>query len=68
MKLYECNRNVKVRIIVEEQPPPDGIPPKQGKEYMFHHIDGMYSYCTDENKNVVHLKAWTEVELVQESS
>ena len=64
MKLYECNRNVKVRIVDAEKPPLGGIAPEQGEEYMFHHIDGMYSYCTDKNKNVVHLKAWTEVELV----
>lgn len=64
MKLYECNRNVKVRVVEVEKPPPDGIAPKQGEEYLFHKIDGMYSYCTAKDKNVVHLKAWTEVELV----
>ena len=28
----------------------------------FHHIDGMYSYCTDKDGNVVNLNACTEVE------
>jgi len=27
----------------------------------FHHVDGMYSFCTDAQKEVVHIKAWTEV-------
>lgn len=30
----------------------------------FHHIDGMYSYCKDMEGNIVHLKAWTDVEVV----
>ena len=30
----------------------------------FHHIDGMYSYCKDADGNVVHLKAWTPVKIL----
>ncbi len=30
----------------------------------FHHIDGAYSYCIDENGAPVHLAAWSDVELV----
>jgi hypothetical protein len=33
--------------------------------YKFFNIDGMYSYCTDKDGNVVHLAAWTEVEIVE---
>jgi len=32
--------------------------------FKFFHIDGMYSYCKDIEGNIVHLKAWTEVEVV----
>ena len=32
--------------------------------YLFDHIDGMYSLCYDEHKNIHHLAAWTEVEEV----
>ena len=30
----------------------------------FHHIDGMYSYCTDDKGNVAHIAAWADVEIV----
>ena len=39
----------------------------KGEKYFFDHIDGMYSYCTDEDGNVVHLAAFTDVELCQEN-
>ena len=32
--------------------------------YTFHHIDGMYSYCKDSAGNVVHLPAWSDIEVV----
>lgn len=51
MKLYEVRRNTRVRV------------PELEIEVMFHHIDGMYSVCTY-GTEVVHLAAWTEVELV----
>lgn len=51
MKLYEVPRNT--RIKVEEQ------------EFNFHHVDGAYSYCTDDNGGVIHLGASTEVEIVE---
>jgi hypothetical protein len=31
----------------------------------FHHIDGMYSYCTDKDGKVRHIAAWSDVEIVQ---
>jgi len=54
MKLYDVPRNT--RIVV---------PLKDGEQWHlnFDHIDGMYSYCTDDEGNVVHLAAWTEVEI-----
>ncbi len=65
MKLYEVNRNTKVRVLKSEAPPPEGLTSNDGEEYMFKHIDGMYSYCLDKDNQVVHLKAWTEVEIVE---
>jgi hypothetical protein len=36
---------------------------KDGLELKFHHIDGMYSYCTDNENNVYHIAAWEEVSI-----
>ena len=33
---------------------------------MYLEIDGMYSYCTRDNGEVVHLAAWTEVEIIED--
>lgn len=33
-------------------------------EVDFHHIDGAYSYCTDDNGNVIHLFATTPVSII----
>jgi hypothetical protein len=55
MKLYEVPRNS--RIVTEG-----------GKELNFSHVDGMYSYCTDDDGNVVHLAAWAEVEVKEKNS
>lgn len=30
----------------------------------FHHLDGMYSYCTLEDGDIVHLAACSEVEII----
>lgn len=62
MKLYDVPRNTVVRLVGDETPPPGGLPAKPGQLIDFHHIDGMYSFCHDHNGNVVHIKAWTEVE------
>lgn len=32
---------------------------------IFHHIDGVYSYCETEKGGVAHLAAWTELEPVE---
>lgn len=64
MQLYNVPRNSRIKIINPEAPPPDGLNPIQGEELNFSHIDGMYSYCTRDNGEVVHLKAWTEVEVI----
>jgi hypothetical protein len=64
MKLYEVPRNTNIRILEETQVPIGSKKPPT--ELMFHHVDGMYSLCSDENGNIVHIAAWTEVERVDE--
>ena len=54
MKLYEVERNKD--IILRDD---DGNELK----LKFHRLDGMYSYCTDSQGNVVHVAAWTDVEM-----
>ena len=51
MKLYEVPMNTRIVLA-------------NGLELNFKHIDGMYSYCTDDDGNVMHPAAWTEVEIV----
>lgn len=51
MELYNVPRNTRIKI---------------GEiQLNFHHIDGMYSYCTLDNGDVVHPAAWTLVEIVE---
>jgi hypothetical protein len=52
MKLYEVPRKSYIML--------------EGNQYWFDHIDGMYSFCHDMKGNIVHLAAWTEVEVVEE--
>ncbi len=59
MKLYELPKNTKFTIMGDEEQ----------IVFLFHHIDGMYSYCTrdfnDElDQTPIHITAWTEVEIV----
>ena len=56
MELYNVPRNTRIRIKGSEE----------DEVIMFHHIDGMYSYCTDMSGGVVHLAAWTDVEVVDD--
>ena len=59
MKLYNVPNNTVVRVVALE-----GAPEVVGQIYKLHNIDGMYSYCHDKDGNVVHLAAWTDVEIV----
>lgn len=59
MKLYDVPRNSRIKVI--------GAPQiTEGEELNFRSIDGMYSYCTRDDGEVVHLAAWTEVEIINE--
>ena len=51
MKLYKAKPNTWIKV--------------GGQKLLFHHIDGMYSYCTDEAGNVVHLAAFSDVEIIE---
>jgi hypothetical protein len=44
--------------------PPCAPELEEGDELNFHHIDGMYSYCTTDSGKVVHVAAWTLVKEV----
>jgi hypothetical protein len=55
MKLFEVPKNTRVVL-------------SDGTELNFAHIDGMYSYCTDDDGKVVHLAAWTEVTIKEKSA
>lgn len=52
MKLYEVPRNSRIGL-------------SDGSELNFSRVDGMYSFCTDDDGNVVHLAAWSDVQLLQ---
>lgn len=65
MKLYEVPRFTKIRVIGDTTAPPDARKAFENEILKFHHIDGMYSYCTDGNGDPVHLPAWQEVRLVK---
>lgn len=64
MKLYEVPRNSWVVPVTDTVAPPDARPVEKGEPVLFHHIDGMYSYCRDMFNRTVFLPAWQEVKIV----
>jgi len=64
MKLYDCPRNSRIRVLKNTIGPPEARSVSYNEVIKFHHIDGMYSYCTDADGQVVHIPAWQEVEVV----
>ena len=64
MELYNVPRNSRIKVIVEDRVPPNAPQITEGEELNFRSIDGMYSYCTRANGEVVHLAAWTDVEVI----
>jgi hypothetical protein len=65
MKLYDVPRNTKIRVMEDAKIPPAHRDIDEDEILMFHHVDGMYSLCSDSQGNAVHIAAWTEVEIVQ---
>jgi len=65
MKLYElAKRDVLVKLVGKTNIPPLSLGLEEGEVFLFHHLDGMYSYSTDKYGNVLHPAAWTDVEIV----
>lgn len=66
MKLFELQRGTKFYIKNEDaRVPPAAFPIERDSLLTLHNIDGMYSFCTDENGTVLHPAAFTEVEVVE---
>ena len=66
MKLYNVPRETFVKVLEDQHTPPGCPPIDKGDIIFFDHIDGMYSYCMDKTKtHVLHLAAFTEVEIVE---
>jgi hypothetical protein len=66
MELYNVPRNSRIRVISDIKVPPGAPEIKAGDELNFRSIDGMYSYCTTDAGQVVHLVAWAEVEIIDD--
>jgi len=64
MNLYDCKSNTKVKLLTDATVPPAHRELTKGEILQFVHIDGMYSYCLDEQQNAVHPAAWTDVEVI----
>ncbi len=68
MKLYDVPRKSYVKIIDDNiKLPVDNFLKKEYSIVFFDHLDGMYSYCNDVENNIIHLAAWTEVEITSET-
>tara|TARA_B100000497_G_C7370170_1_gene238578 strand:+ start:248 stop:448 length:201 start_codon:yes stop_codon:yes gene_type:complete len=66
MKLYSVPRNSRIKLVGDIKTP--ASPMVEGEEILnFSHVDGMYSYCTRDNGEVVHLAASTEVEVINKN-
>ena len=64
MELHEVPNNTRIRVMGEAKVPPASSEINVSDELNFHHLDGMYSYCTTDEGKVVHLVAWADVEVV----
>lgn len=67
MKLYEVpeHKGLKVRLLGAAGHPPAHREFDENEVVTFNNCDGMYSHCIDANGYIVHLPAWTEVEIVE---
>lgn len=66
MELHKVPRNSRIKVLDNIKVPPGAPEIKAGDELNFRNIDGMYSYCTTDAGQVVHLVAWAEVEIVND--
>lgn len=65
MKLYDVPDRTYVKVIEGQQVAPGSPPINNGDIIFFDHIDGMYSYCRNKNRELVHLVAWAEVKIIE---
>ena len=65
MELYNVPRNSRIKVLVEDKVPPGAPQIEEGEELNFRNIDGMYSYCTRDSGEIVHLVAWADVEIIK---
>jgi hypothetical protein len=77
MRLSDVPRGSKIRVIGDDVVVPPAhrcvsggdqvgvVTIQQSETLTFHHLDGMYSLCTDSEGKYVHIAAWTEVEVVE---
>ena len=65
MKLYDVPRGTKIRVLGDIKVPPGSPEIMKGDIIQFGHIDGMYSFCHDQQGNIVHLAAWADVEIIK---
>ena len=61
IKLYEVPKNSRIRIEGLEV---NGV---LTEELNFHHVDGMYSYCTTDDDEIVHIAAFAECEIIEQN-
>lgn len=59
IKLYDLSRNTRIGVAHLDLRYEKGN--KLIEELNFHHVDGMYSLCTDDSNNTIHLNCTTEV-------
>jgi hypothetical protein len=67
MKLYDLPRESYFTLIGDTQIPPEARRPNLDKTYKLGNIDGMYSYCSDNEGNIYHFVAWAEIEKVTDN-
>jgi len=70
MQLQEVPEGSRIRLLKQQvnNTPPDCQNLKEGDEFVFHRLDGMYSYCTQDDGTVVHIVAWAPVEIIPHKS
>ena len=64
MKLYDVKYGSRIRVKEDPTIPPAAPEIKSGQELKFCGVDGMYSKCYTNDNELVHIAAWTEVEVL----
>jgi len=63
MKLYNVPRNSWITLKEDPKTPIYTNPVENGERIFFYNLDGAFSYCENENGDIVHIGASTEVEI-----